>query len=727
MTVKRDLRELDPTALEWVDDPNTLETVPKNSLSELDPQHTEYFDQHPDAEPSPSPSPEPGLLHRFGKQTLEDLPELGMMAGGTLGGVATAPSGGLGAFPGAAAGGYLGSATKNLINTYANPKEAPQHSIDYLTEPAKKAALGVATEGIGQKVGELTSKHLAPVVSKYAGPVYNAIKDKVDGAANAVLRKGAKIGHGMQESFTQRFLKEKGKLNPRESHEIMNDLQGRHDFTKAQVETTKEAVKDQKNALNNQLADQRFQAGNKAAEANLNYSEAKNLHQEGLRNLNLRELREPIEKAIAVLQKKVNDGSKESYSILDHARGSINTAGLKQVIRDGMEHISLNSKATTPTDRDALNHLSQALELYEKQPENISLGEAKFLIQRLDKDIYWPKLKGAYEEIANGIKKQARDAIDTELKNKVPKYKSFMKGVDADTTLLAEVSKRFGDPALSLSRLENLSSPRGEMMDADLIRQLGKETGFPFDGVLERYFRGKDILKSISKQKEIFKSLPQHQARQEAQAEVRRLSDPAIRRKVNERMNKSKELRDYNDARAKHEPFSQFSQGHVQSKVNSLNGARDFNPGKLFTAADEATGHNFTQEITDRAILDAFEKTDTAGSRKTLAGKIIGKFIGMLVGGVAGAVTGKASGLSGALGAASGTAIGFSMDKYSGQVLRSILNGKINMANGVQALERQFGKYAPELAEAAERGPQALAILIEKLADDEEFRQKLEQ
>src|SRR5579859_7853736 len=89
----------------------------------------------------------------FGNATIEDLPGIGAMAGGVIGGVSPLPGG---ALIGAGVGGYTGTAAKNFINTYRNSEEAPQESSDYITEPLESGANAVS----GQVLGDAFAKHV---------------------------------------------------------------------------------------------------------------------------------------------------------------------------------------------------------------------------------------------------------------------------------------------------------------------------------------------------------------------------------------------------------------------------------------------------------------------------------------------------------------------------------------------------------------------------------------
>jgi len=66
-------------------------------------------------------------------------------------------------------------------------------------------------------------------------------------------------------------------------------------------------------------------------------------------------------------------------------------------------------------------------------------------------------------------------------------------------------------------------------------------------------------------------------------------------------------------------------------------------------------------------VRDAFDRSHPNGSRRTMMGTVIGGGIGTAAGGLVG----------GPIGAVAGGIGGFVADKYSGQIFRLILDGKL--------------------------------------------------
>lgn len=126
---------------------------------------------------------------------------------------------------------------------------------------------------------------------------------------------------------------------------------------------------------------------------------------------------------------------------------------------------------------------------------------------------------------------------------------------------------------------------------------------------------------------------------------------------------------------------------------------------KAIRGLDKTTGAGVEDMIRDRLTHDSFLKSDTNGSRKTLAGALLGKAAEGAIGGVIGYNVSDGSGT----GAATGAMVGLSLDKYAGQVFKQILNSQMSAAEGVQKIAPYIGKFAKPLMDAASRGNTAVS------------------
>lgn len=112
-------------------------------------------------EPSLSEKIKSGAKY-FGKATVNQLPIIGGMVGGALGTPFDALTGPVGTMAGASLGGVAGQAAKDYLNSYINPKEAPESFSEGM---ARQAGAG-NEQGLAAFGGELTSKALAPISQK---------------------------------------------------------------------------------------------------------------------------------------------------------------------------------------------------------------------------------------------------------------------------------------------------------------------------------------------------------------------------------------------------------------------------------------------------------------------------------------------------------------------------------------------------------------------------------
>ena len=124
---------------------------------------------------------------------------------------------------------------------------------------------------------------------------------------------------------------------------------------------------------------------------------------------------------------------------------------------------------------------------------------------------------------------------------------------------------------------------------------------------------------------------------------------------------------------------------------------------------EQHTGYNLRDDITNAWTKSQLEKGDTNGSRKTIAGGIVGH-------------------IGGPIGSAVGSLAGFTMDRYSGPMFKSALNGEIAIGNVINKLQSNplTQKYVKPITDAAQRGNQSLAATMFILGQqDENFRKAM--
>lgn len=584
---------------------------------------------------------------------------------------------------------------------------------------------GTIGHGLGKGV-EYGAQKLAPKLS----PVGNYIKDKFGRASDKFLKKTGKVLGSIPEEYSGEYLSRGGELNARPSIDIMDDISQIHtDRQNAISQAERSVVRNKDNVarvekdLSERMADAKFKASHDLSQANENYQNAARGIQENLKNKSLSGLKEDILSSIGSLKDKVNAGSASAYEILGNSNGNIRTRNAKDILAKSMADLQINGQAVSDSAVSSLKNLSNLAERLEALGKNVTYPQAKGILQQLDKDINYSSVAGEYYPEAQAAKRQVRQALDEVLKKKNPNYAEAMKSVADDASLLSELSDSFGTDSKALSRLNQMGSEKGRAIDVPLLRKLEEKTGKKFSGPIDEYIGTQDVLGSPSRLKSLKESSPEYEVYKAIEAKRNALMDPASKRALEgqitsgaEREALSQSERELSEAEANFDPVRKFGQGSVQAKMKALTGARNYDAKNLFEGLDKSTGKNFTQEVKDRAILDAFTKTDANGSRKTL----LGKAVGGAVGGGLGYAEGHDS-----KSAAIGAALGFSLDKYSGQVIKAMLDGKIGSAKAIDALGSRLGKYAPVLVKAAHKSPEALAVAGAMLSKNPDIRKRL--
>lgn len=134
------------------------------------------------------------------------------------------------------------------------------------------------------------------------------------------------------------------------------------------------------------------------------------------------------------------------------------------------------------------------------------------------------------------------------------------------------------------------------------------------------------------------------------------------------------------------------------SRLNNESGSKTGDIKNVFDEVKSITGFDLEDQAKNTFAKEAFNKTDTNGSRKTVLGSVMGSALGTVLPG--GPI----------VGAAVGSALGFSGDKVAGHAFKSLLNGKIALDKVTPELTRSLGKFAKPIMEAAKRGGSELAV-----------------
>lgn len=653
------------------------------------------------------------------------------------------------------------------------------------------ATLGAGFQGIGEKVA-------APLAGK-AATLWNESQagKKAADLFDTGLKKAGRAFANVPEEYTDEYLKRGGQIAARPEEEILDEISGIYTSRKETLEGAKESYQrsgrkfdEAKQRLKQERQDYVYQAREslKQAEEQLK-SVADNLKRgyqddvfqsrevlnqarsqfdnaalesvEALRSKSVLNLKDDILDSIDSLKQKVQAGSGKAYQALENAQGRVSTRGMVDTIDSGLG--SLTVKGQTVSDSAASSHqvLNKLKERIAQLGDEISLPEAKAIIQQLDDDIiYTPGERGVFAPEADAIKLKVRRVLDSALKEKSPEYRAQMAKVAEDAELLSQTRQSMGNEAKVLARLNQLSSVKGRNIDLNLIERLGTKTSKDFKNPIQEYLKVRGVLespaslkaykeglpehRSLKKAEEAYQALlspdakrsterlmaerPEYAAAKKARETYESLLDPKNVRSVEEAALKTPEYQDFQTAaqgkmyaEEAYEPIKKFGQGSVQAKMRALTGARNYDAEKLFAELDKSTGKKFSQEVKDRAILDSFEKGDVNGSRRTLLGAMAGKAVGASLGGAAGYAAGDE------YGAGMGALAGFGSDRYAGKIFKALLDGRLQGPQAINAAKK-LGRFAKPLMDAAKRGNHAVAATHFVLSQqDPEYRQLMKQ
>lgn len=121
---------------------------------------------------------------------------------------------------------------------------------------------------------------------------------------------------------------------------------------------------------------------------------------------------------------------------------------------------------------------------------------------------------------------------------------------------------------------------------------------------------------------------------------------------------------------------------------------------KSIRKLDKFAGTSLSSDIDNTLAKEAFSKADTQGSRKTMLGTVAGGAAGTIFGG--GPIGSVVGGMVGA-------GVGQYADRYAGDIVKKLLDGKIAKDQAFQLIGNKLGKYGPVLKQAAARGNNSLA------------------
>lgn len=313
--------------------------------------------------------------------------------------------------------------------------------------------------------------------------------------------------------------------------------------------------------------------------------------------------------------------------------------------------------------------------------EEIDATTLRDVLRQVRKDINYNQAAGEFNSTLNGLKKDFTRNISDVLKGKSPEYSAYMEKMADMSGNLEDMSKVFGSKEKAIAALNSMGSAPGQTK-GDLLKKFGELHGQDFHSELDKFKRAKELLELSKRQDMRGELLPELSNKFDTAAQ-------AVTSAENEL-----------------EPIKKLSRNSTQNAIRQQGfKTPNIENRRAFEEISKRMGRDVIGEMKDRAVLDSFNKESAQGSRKALMYGAGGTAIGGLLGGPAGA----------AAGGAVGSQVGGAMDIYGGRVAKKVLDSDLfqklstNLGNAVTTAPERFGKFAPALQSAAQRGTQALA------------------
>lgn len=601
-------------------------------------------------------------------------------------------------------------------------------------EGAKIGGIYGAIQNPGDVEGEVSPLQLdqrlenAKTGAKFGGLVGGAaplIVDTVKGAvkvapgvAKAAAKKVGKVLADVPEETTQRYLENPDQINNAPTREkIATDVldlknKAEDNLAKAQedLSNAKTKLTETKADTRAGVQDEKFAASGDQSEAQRAFDEKKQQFKEALKSNKLTSMAGDVVGAIGELKQQVVKGSDEAYDILGQSNGTVKTKPLLKLLQGHVDSMMVNGVPASKSAEQAVAEIQSMQSRLTKMGDEISMPQAKQILQGLDKDIDYSKSAGSFAPQTDQAFSQLRKNLDATVKTAVKPYADKMKEVAAKTNLLSQANELYGDPKRAISNLNGVASEKGQALHLPILQSLSEHTGKDLISPAQDFITNQKILSTPSLFEKAIENIPEAKALRAAKTKAAQLADPAFTRGAMESSSApiEKEIEGLSAkadaAKEKSQLFSGVTPDSVTAKTKALNGANSIGAEAKFGDIDKAHGTNFKQQIQARNDLDQFKKTDTAGSRKTLLGTIVGGGLGLLVG-------------HPMVGAELGAAGGAAADKYGGQMFKYALDKGMQLSEKGKSIADALRKV-PGLSQLEIDNPKAFQNAINILADE---------
>ncbi len=148
--------------------------------------------------------------------------------------------------------------------------------------------------------------------------------------------------------------------------------------------------------------------------------------------------------AVKELKGKISEGSREATESLAGGAGDvIKTHPVYQVLKNARERLNIGEQGPiTPQAKAAAKELDQLMATVGEMP-GLSFGDTKKMIQQLDRSEKALYDSGQFSDDVSHAYKDMRRALDAQLKEMNPNYKSLMEPVAENTKLHSEIADKF--------------------------------------------------------------------------------------------------------------------------------------------------------------------------------------------------------------------------------------------------------------------------------------------
>jgi hypothetical protein len=584
---------------------------------------------------------------------------------------------------------------------------------------AKDAAVGAAIAGAAQ-----------PVVEKVIEPAIRPVTEKANDVLNYILKKGNKTLLGVPEAATAHYLTDADAVNAQRPFEdVYDDVVKQVNGKRAAFDSAKEQLAGAKQGLDKLETNTRLGMQADRMDAQMDAQEAANQLRgayqqsvESLRNApKPTELKDDVVNAVSALRNRALEAEDKASQILEDQSVEVPIDPLFSKLNQIKERYGIGPGRDifTGANKEAANELDQVagdlLNLRDSQNMNVGQGndtppittmtarDARTLLKSLNKRISFLDTSGGFMGPGSQALDNFRSYFRQELGNLSPEFDQTMReNVAPLFRLLSDADYYFGNEPKALSGLNNITSPANQYK-RQILGKLGKETGLDFEQPIAQYETTQQLLKSPTQLAGLKENLPESTDQLRAQAQVQTLRRPAFQNNfLEDTLQNSPESQavksaeqQFEQSKSAYEPYSGMTEGTIQNQLKSVQRGNSIDRTRTLEQLGNETGNDYVAEMKNLGTKQAFDRDTTNGSRRVMLGTAIGAGVGSLTG-------------HPALGSAAGAGVGAFIDKYGGQIAKTVLDSKLFTEKQLSRVAQS--KFGDVIAKAASRGNQSLAI-----------------